>query len=267
MKGIIVGLIRNINRIIDHLKTEGFNKSVERFRKKTTVRLLKNGAIFSRCLPSIVQRVQSIAYPASNPEELFDFASNLFGGVIKPSQEKDEFLQFLEMAHRDNAKTFLEIGSEKGGNLFMFLKTLPDDTIGVSLDLPVRDGGYGFSDLQARMLHSFTRPSQALHIIRQNSTEDSTVKKVWQALNGRKLDFLFIDGDHSYESVKKDFELYSGMVRDGGIIAFHDILPSSDPGIKVDRFWAQLKTQYEWREFIAPASSMGIGVLPAWKAK
>jgi predicted O-methyltransferase YrrM len=44
-------------------------------------------------------------------------------------------------------------------------------------------------------------------------------------LKDNKVDFLFIDADHSYEGVKKDFEMYSPLVRKGGIIAFHDIIP------------------------------------------
>ena len=36
------------------------------------------------------------------------------------------------------------------------------------------------------------------------------------------IGFLFIDGDHRYEGVKKDFELYSPKVKVDGIIAFHD---------------------------------------------
>lgn len=37
-----------------------------------------------------------------------------------------------------------------------------------------------------------------------------------------KIDFLFIDGDHTYEGVKKDFELYSTILNDNGIIVIHD---------------------------------------------
>jgi hypothetical protein len=37
-----------------------------------------------------------------------------------------------------------------------------------------------------------------------------------------KIDFLFIDGDHSYEGVKNDFELYSQIMSDKGIIIIHD---------------------------------------------
>ena len=37
-----------------------------------------------------------------------------------------------------------------------------------------------------------------------------------------KIDYLHIDADHSYEGVKKDFELYSTILKDNGIISIHD---------------------------------------------
>ena len=37
-----------------------------------------------------------------------------------------------------------------------------------------------------------------------------------------KIDLLWIDGDHSYEGVKTDFELYSNIMNDKGIIIIHD---------------------------------------------
>ena len=37
-----------------------------------------------------------------------------------------------------------------------------------------------------------------------------------------KIDVLWIDGDHSYEGVKTDFELYSNIMNDKGIIIIHD---------------------------------------------
>jgi hypothetical protein len=38
-----------------------------------------------------------------------------------------------------------------------------------------------------------------------------------------KIDYLHIDGDHSYEGVKKDFELYSTIMSENSIITIHDI--------------------------------------------
>jgi hypothetical protein len=38
------------------------------------------------------------------------------------------------------------------------------------------------------------------------------------------LHFAFLDGDHSYESTKKDFELVVPWMAENGIIAFHDCM-------------------------------------------
>jgi hypothetical protein len=37
-----------------------------------------------------------------------------------------------------------------------------------------------------------------------------------------KIDLLFIDGDHSYKGVKQDFDLYSNILSDNGVIILHD---------------------------------------------
>ncbi|MDD5242732.1 MAG: class I SAM-dependent methyltransferase [Syntrophorhabdaceae bacterium] len=39
----------------------------------------------------------------------------------------------------------------------------------------------------------------------------------------KKVDFLFIDGDHSYEGVKSDVDDWFPKLNDGGIVIFHDI--------------------------------------------
>lgn len=46
----------------------------------------------------------------------------------------------------------------------------------------------------------------------------------------RRIDFLWIDGDHSYEGVKKDIEDWLPLVKENGYIAFHDYRDA--PGVK-----------------------------------
>ncbi len=43
------------------------------------------------------------------------------------------------------------------------------------------------------------------------------------------LDFIFIDGDHSYSGVMADIEFLPNLVT-GGIVAFHDCYSWEDPG-------------------------------------
>lgn len=38
-----------------------------------------------------------------------------------------------------------------------------------------------------------------------------------------KLDMLFIDGNHEYEAVRRDFREWSTLLKPGGYIAFHDV--------------------------------------------
>jgi predicted O-methyltransferase YrrM len=42
-------------------------------------------------------------------------------------------------------------------------------------------------------------------------------------LTNNQIDMLFIDGDHSYGGVKKDWDLYSPLLKSGSIVIFHDI--------------------------------------------
>jgi predicted O-methyltransferase YrrM len=37
------------------------------------------------------------------------------------------------------------------------------------------------------------------------------------------IDLLFIDGDHSYEGAKADWESYKHLLKDGSTVVFHDI--------------------------------------------
>lgn len=53
------------------------------------------------------------------------------------------------------------------------------------------------------------------------------------------LDFVYIDGDHSYQGIREDLEAWFPKVRVGGIIAGHDYGQPAFPGVKavVDAFF------------------------------
>ena len=63
------------------------------------------------------------------------------------------------------------------------------------------------------------------------------VMKSEEAVTGwaEPISLLFIDGAHDYESVKKDFLLWAPYLKEGGFIAFHDVLYSfghNYPGVR-----------------------------------
>ena len=63
-----------------------------------------------------------------------------------------------------------------------------------------------------------------------------------------KIDVLFIDGDHSYKGVKLDFDLYSKILSDKGIIMIHDTDESYENNLIVSE-----DSKKHWDKFDGPA--------------
>ncbi len=62
-----------------------------------------------------------------------------------------------------------------------------------------------------------------------DSTDVKTVEAVKKILGDRQLDAVYIDANHRYEYVMKDHDLYAPLVRDGGMVFFHDYV--HEPGV------------------------------------
>jgi hypothetical protein len=76
-----------------------------------------------------------------------------------------------------------------------------------------------------------------------NSHSAKMYEKTKEVLGNTLVDFLFIDGDHTYEGVKQDFEMYKQFVKPGGWIGFHDIKNTEfhrNENCRVDLLWSEL---------------------------
>ena len=119
------------------------------------------------------------------------------------------------------------------------------------------------------MYQSFALDQQSIWCSRSDSHSPATFRLVKERLGEMSLDFLFIDGDHSYQGVKMDFEMYSPLVREGGMIALHDIAPHRDKDVGVPDFWNELRNEYDTVEIIAKSDQgwAGIGVIHGYERK
>lgn len=161
-------------------------------------------------------------------------------------------------------KTAAEIGTWRGGTLFFVTRLACPGAKIVSIDLPGGQFGGGYGSGRAWLYRRFARRGQRLFTLRGDSHSNEMVERLRAVLGSELLDYLFIDGDHTYLGVKQDFDLYSPLVRPGGLIAFHDIVDHPpEMGCEVSRFWNEIKTGYRYKEIVANPNQgrAGIGVL------
>ncbi len=180
-------------------------------------------------------------------------------------QVRSEISALCQIVEELKPKIILEIGTANGGSLFLLTKLASKDATILSIDLPFGKFGGGYPSYRTAFYKTFCTDNQQMHLLRGDSHSVQNFEITKKLLGTRKVDFLFIDGDHTYEGVKKDFEMYSKLVSENGIVAFHDIaFHGLDSDCKVNKFWNEIRKEYsDSREFVEDDNQLwaGIGVL------
>jgi predicted O-methyltransferase YrrM len=161
-----------------------------------------------------------------------------------------------------NPKIVVEIGTASGGTLFLFSNVADPEQI-VSIDLPHGSFGGGYSLWKVPFYKSFGK-NRSIKLIRADSHVHETLKDLKTKLKTQEVDVLLIDGDHTYQGVSKDFQMYSPLVKKGGIVVFHDIvIHDESSGCEVNKFWNEIKNSYKYKEIVENPNQKwaGIGVL------
>lgn len=154
-------------------------------------------------------------------------------------------------------KVILEIGTAHGASLAAWAAMAQPDTV-ISLDpedIPRTPEQKASFDFLARTFNF-----QRIPLYTRNPKAHAMVE---QYLNGRKIDFMFIDAAHGFDDVKHDFYSYKKYMAPKGVVGFHDIYFSEglvDAGSQVNWLWDRLKLRYAYDEF-QYHSSMGIGFI------
>jgi hypothetical protein len=169
-----------------------------------------------------------------NPEELTDFIFYLLD-----YQKKKKLKKFLIIGYLDG---FTDAILNK---FFQFEEIVAVDT---------------FQESGSGLLFRANLKFKNLTIICGDSTSDRVVNNFNKFA---PFDLVFIDGNHSYDFVKKDFENTKNIVSKNGLICFHDIKAPSAPD--VGRFYNSLKKDknYTFKEFYCDWTPMktGIGIV------
>ena len=154
-------------------------------------------------------------------------------------------------------QTIVELGTHKGASFIAFCEAL------IELGLPGKihavdtwegdehAGFYGEDVYQS-----------VLDLVRNRAPETGrlhrmTFDEARSDFQEGSVDILHIDGLHTYDAVRHDFELWKSTVADGGVILFHDISERKDD-FGVWKLWDEVK---EGRPSFEFHHCHGLGVL------
>ena len=119
-------------------------------------------------------------------------------------QVREELVEFLQLLQDNNVKNMLQIGLGHWASTHFILSLLLDHMTTIEYDEQF------IERYKPEMDNDMETVIQG----------DSTI--VHENIDGL-YDAVFIDGNHSYEYVKKDLENYWPKVKAGGIVALHDV--------------------------------------------
>ena len=189
-------------------------------------------------------------------EPKFEY-EELFSDFNSPWWSKHKYFAY-DLISNIKPEKIVELGTEYGISLWSFSQAVKDNQISAELNAldtwegDVHIGTYGEEVFQkVKEIKNKFYSELKINLIR--GTFDESIK----SFDDNSIDILHIDGTHTYEAVKHDFENWFPKVKDGGIILFHDIVVTRDD-FGVYKLWKELSNKYQTIEF---RYSYGLGVL------
>jgi predicted O-methyltransferase YrrM len=179
-------------------------------------------------------------------------------------QKASELANFYAMVRERMPGVVVEIGTSNGGVFYGLCQLAKANATVVSIDLPGGPFGGVYITDGNKHFRTYGRPGQRLEFLHFDSHKASTLRELKKILEGEQIDLLFIDGDHTYEGVKKDYEMYAPLVGKGGLIVFHDICKHAlELRCHVDKYWKEVKRGKRTKEIIDANEKSwgGIGVI------
>ena len=157
----------------------------------------------------------------------------------------------------------VELGVHRGDSYFTFCQSCYENqlsTLCYGVDLWEGDehcGAYGsgvFEDVNSYNSENYSAFS---YLVKSSFDEAS------HQFSKNEIDLLHIDGLHTYEAVKNDFETWLPKVKNEGIVLLHDV-NERKPGFGVWKFWQEICENYP--TFLFDYGS-GLGVIQNTKKK
>ena len=168
----------------------------------------------------------------------------------RASITKEDLRKLLLLLSNKEIKNILEIGTWKGYSSRVWLDFFePDKFMTMEKDEEV---------IVEEWIGK--KGCDSLYLKCDSHNEESLTKA--KTFFHSEIDFLFIDGDHGYEGVKQDWEMYRPLVKPGGVIVLHDVVYTAlNPDVQVKPLWDELKRDNKYVEIKSGQDSTGMGVI------
>ena len=142
-------------------------------------------------------------------DKIYDIIHNL--DPLKRADQCEIGLRYLvDLVKRLGARSYLEIGCAKLLTYSVFLDALQSPILSIGIDL------------KSYLEWKDFKVNHENYLFDKGSTNSEVLTKVKAIMKDRKIDVLFIDGNHNEEFVQADWDNFSPYVRQGGLIIFHD---------------------------------------------
>jgi hypothetical protein len=151
---------------------------------------------------------------------------------------------------------FVELGAHTGNSYFSFCQSIQvnkTSTKAFAVDTWTGDQHSGFYDeaVYLSMLDTNRKYESFSTLLR------TTFDKASAEFEDNSVALLHIDGLHTYEAVKHDFENWLPKMASNGVILFHDTSVYRD-NFGVHQLWSEISGRYHSMEFL---HSNGLGVI------
>ena len=138
----------------------------------------------------------------------------LSGAVTQTTEAERECL----VRHASGRKALVEIGVFEGVTTYVLREAMAHDGVLYAVD-PFFRGRLGVS-FQERIARREVARSTRGRVEWVRTTGVASARD--PRLLDTAVDFVFVDGDHTWEAIEGDWNAWNGKVVPGGIIAFHD---------------------------------------------
>ena len=177
----------------------------------------------------------------------------LLGNELPQTQTTPEECAEL-VRHLPGAKTIVEVGVYEGASTVLLAVNADSDAKIYGID-PMFPGRLGicWGEMVAKHSTKSARSTGRVRFVKLLSHEAS------DQVAGL-VDFMFIDGDHSLDGIRRDWETWAPRIRIGGIMALHDsfLAPNSSQTLGSHKFYEDVISHDKRFQQIARQDSLSV---------